>query len=154
MRGFVAVAVFAFATLAARAETLARVPGTITVSTRHGFDALLIRVERAVQANRMGLVALASASREAAGQGVKIPGNAVVMVFRNDFAVPMLEAGVPPGIEALLRIYVTGNRDGTSSLTYRKPIADFAAYGSGKLDAMAKELDSSWVKIVSDAASG
>ena len=102
----------------------------------------------------MELVALASASRGAAGQGVKIPGNAVVMVFRDDFAVPVLEAGVPPGIEARPRIYVIENRAGTSSLTDRKPMADFAAYGSGKLDAMAKELDSSREKIGSDAASG
>ena len=125
--------------------------GTATVATRHAFDALVTRVEQAVQANKMGVVAMASASRAAAARGVKIPGNAVVMVFRNDYAVRMLEASVPAGIEAPLRIYVTENPDGTSSLTWRRPSAVFAPYGSAALDAMAKELDPVFEKIVKDA---
>ena len=35
------------------------------------------------------------------------------MVFRNDYAVRMLQASVPAGIEAPLRLYVTENADGT-----------------------------------------
>jgi uncharacterized protein (DUF302 family) len=100
----------------------------------------------------MGLVAQASASRGAAARGVKIPGNAVLMVFRNDYAVRMLEASVPAGIEAPLRLYVTENPDGTASITYRLPSAVFAPYGSGELDRMAKELDVIFRSIVRDAA--
>ena len=47
--------------------------------------------------NKMGVVAKASASAGAAGRGVKIPGNTVLMLFRNDYAVSMLAASVPAG---------------------------------------------------------
>lgn len=127
-------------------------PGTQTVPTRHSFAQLLQRLETAIADNDMGLVAQASASRGAAARGVQIPGNAVLMVFRNDYAVRMLEASVPAGIEAPLRLYVTENANGTASVTYRRPSATFAPYGSAKLDALAGELDPIFAKIVSDAA--
>lgn len=136
--------------LAAAADT--PYPGTRTVASKHGFDALVSRVEAAVSEQKMGLVAQASASRGAAARGVKIPGNAVLMVFRNDYAVRMLQASVPAGIEAPLRIYVTENADGTASLTYRTPSAVFAPYGSDKLGEMAKELDPIFERIVRHAA--
>jgi uncharacterized protein (DUF302 family) len=124
----------------------------VTVKSPHGFDALVARLEKAIADHGMGLVAQASASRGAAARGVKIPGNAVLMVFRNDYAVRMLEASVPAGIEAPLRLYVTENADGSASITYRRPSAVFAPYGNGKLDALAKELDPVFDKIVADAA--
>ena len=129
-------------------------PATVTVKTHHGFDALAARVEKAVTDHKMGLVAQGSASRGAAARGVKIPGNAVLMVFRNDFAVRMLKASVPAGIEAPLRIYVTENADGTASLTYRRPSAVFAPYSSPALDDMARELDVIFQNIVRDATGG
>jgi len=137
---------------AAAAAADAPYPGTKTVASKHGFDALVSRVEAAVSEHKMGLVAQASASRGAAARGVKIPGNAVLMVFRNDYAVRMLQASVLAGIEAPLRIYVTENANGTASLTYRTPSAVFAPYRSDKLDEMAKELDPVFERIVRDAA--
>jgi uncharacterized protein (DUF302 family) len=74
----------------------------------------------------------------------------VVGVYRNDFAVRMLEASVPAGIEAPIRFYMTENPDGTASLTYRMPSAVFAPYESADLDAMAAELDEIWQRIVAD----
>ena len=138
---------------AAAADISTPLPGTLTVKTRHGFDALASRVEKAISDHKMGLVAQASASRGAAARGVKIPGNVVLMVFRNDYAVRMLSASVPAGIEAPLRIYVTENPDGTASLTYRTPSAVFAPYASPALGEMAKELDAVFENIVRDAAS-
>ncbi len=129
-------------------------PGTRTAASRHGFDALVSRVEAAVAENKMGLVAQASASRGAAARGVRIPGNAVLMVFRNDYAVRMLQASVAAGIEAPLRIYVTENADGTATLSYRTPSAVFAPYRNDKLDEIAKELDPVFERIVRDAAGG
>ena len=125
--------------------------GTTVVKTEHGFDALVSRIEKAVVDNKMGLVAQASASRGAATRGVKIAGNMVLMVFRNDYAVRMLQASVPAGIEAPIRLYVTENADGSASLTYRPPSAVFAPYGNRKLDEMAKELDVIFRTIVRDA---
>lgn len=128
--------------------------GTVTIKTNHGFDTLASRVEKAIADHKMGLVAQASASRGAAARGVKIPGNLVLMVFRNDYAVRMLNASVPAGIEAPLRLYITENTGGTASLSYRTPGTVFAPYGSKALDEMAKELDGIFQSIVRDAAKG
>jgi len=134
------------------AQSAAPYPGTVNLATKHSFDVLVERVEQAIAANKMGLVAQASASRGASSRGVKIPGNAVLEVFRNDYAVRMLAASVPAGIEAPLRIYVTENADRTASVTYRKPTAVFAPYGSKALDEMARELDPIFERIVRGAA--
>jgi uncharacterized protein (DUF302 family) len=72
-------------------------------------------------------------------------------VFRNDYAVRMLEASVSAGIEAPLRFYVTENPDGTATLTYRRPTAIFAPYRVPALDAMAAELDPIWQQIAEQA---
>ena len=102
----------------------------------------------------MGLVAQASASRGAAGRGIEIPRNAVLMVFRNAYAVRMLQASVPAGVEAPLRLYVAENADGTATLSYRTPSAVFAPYKSPRLDEMAKEPDTIFERIARDAAGG
>jgi uncharacterized protein (DUF302 family) len=115
---------------------------------------VVTRLEKAIEANKMGLVAQASASRGAAGRGVKIRGNVVLMVFRNDYAVRMLAASVPAGIEAPLRLYVTEDPDGRTSVTWRSPSAVFAPYASADLSALARELDPIIEKIVRDATGG
>lgn len=120
--------------------------------TRHAFGQLLERVEQAVEKNGLGVVATASASRGAAARGVRIPGNAVVMVFRNDLAVRMLAASVPAGIEAPLRLYVTENADGTATLSYRMPSAVFAPYRHPEIGRLALELDPVIERIAKDAA--
>ena len=128
-------------------------PGTLTLASPHNFQTLTTRVETAISAQKMGLVATASASAGAAGRGVKIPGNTVLMVFRNDYAVRMLQASVNAGIEAPIRLYLTENPDGTASLSYRTPSAIFAPYHNAKLDDMARELDPIFERIVRDAVS-
>jgi uncharacterized protein (DUF302 family) len=137
-------------TLLATAATAAP-PALMSAASRHDFDTLVSRLEAAIGRHDMGLVAQASASRGAAARGVKIPGNAVLMVFRNDYAVRMLAASVPAGIEAPLRLYVTEQPDGTAQVHYAAPSAVFAPYGSAALDAMARELDPVFAQIVADA---
>ncbi len=128
--------------------------GTRTVKVSQPFDSVVSRLEKSIEANKMGLVSQASASRGAAGRGIKIRGNVVLMVFRNDYAVRMLAASVPSGFEAPLRIYVTEGADGATSVSWRTPSAVFGPYGSTELDAMARELDSIFEKIVRDATGG
>jgi uncharacterized protein (DUF302 family) len=123
---------------------------TRTVETTQSFEELVDSLKGAIEANQMGLVTQACASCGAAKRGVTIPGNMVLGVYRNDFAVRMLEASVPAGIEAPIRFYVTETADGGAALTYRMPSAVFAPYGSTDLDAMAKELDQIWQRIVDD----
>ena len=119
--------------------------------TRFGYAALVQRLEQAIETNDMRLVARASATIGAAERGLTIPGNAVIMVFRNDYAVRMLGADLAAGIEAPLRFYVTENADGTATLSWRPPSAVFAPYRSAPLDVLAAELDPIFARIAADA---
>lgn len=145
------VAITMLTTGSGRAEQPGPLPGTVVVPTKLTFGRLLERTQQAVEASGMLLLCKASASEGAAGRGIKIPGNAVFMVFRNDYAVRMLEASVAAGIEAPIRLYLTEGNDGSATLTYRKPSSVFHPYGSAALDKMADELDAVFDKIVSDA---
>lgn len=126
-------------------------PGTQVIGTPFAYKALTGRLIKAIRKNRMGIVARASATIGAKSIGVTIPGNMVIMVFRPDFAVRMLKASVPAGIEAPLRFYVTENQDGKASLTYRLPSSIFAPYDSPDLNRLAREIDVIFDKIVRDA---
>ena len=135
----------------ALAGDAAALPESRVVNVGKPFDALVLRLEQAIKDSNMALVAQASASRGAAARGVNIPGNIVLMVFRNDYAVRMLEASVEAGIEAPLRIYVTEQADGSTRVSYPLPSAVFRPYGDPRIDAMAKELDPIFERIVRHA---
>ena len=130
--------------LAATADNPTPFPGVLP-GVRDACDAYVEFVE--------GHDLLESVALGAKKIGVTIPGNMVVMVFHPKFAVRMLEASVPAGIEAPLRFYITENADGTTTLTYRYPSSVFAPYESKKLDEMARELDGIFAKIAADASS-
>ncbi len=127
--------------------------GFTSVETPHDFKTLVERVEMAVKAKGMFVVTRASASKGAASRGITIPGNMVLGVYRNDFAVRMLEASLAAGIEAPIRFYVTENADGSANLAYRAPSAVFAPYeDSGQaLAALAGELDEIFAAIAAEA---
>jgi len=148
MRFIVLVAVLiVFSVAPVRAD-----PATTVIPTQHDFATLVKRLDAAVKANGMFVVTRASASIGAARRGVTIPGNMIVGVYRNDFAVRMLEASVPAGIEAPIRFYLTEEKDGTASLRYRSPSAVFGAYdGGARLKALGRELDAIFTKIAADA---
>ncbi len=130
-------------------------PGTKVMPTKHAYGALVDRLDSAIEAAGMFAVTRASASVGARGRGIKIAGNMVIGVYRNDFAVRMLEASVESGIEAPIRFYITENPDGTATLRYRAPSSVFAPYdGGAKLEAMARELDTIFAKIAKQAAGG
>jgi uncharacterized protein (DUF302 family) len=122
----------------------------VTHATPHTFEAAVARVEAAVEAHGMVRIATASASRAAAQRGIAIPGNAVVLTFRNDYAVRLLAASVPAGIEAPLPIYVTEAPDGTARLSYKLPSSVLAPYAAPA--DLSRELDEVFAAIVADAA--
>ena len=127
-------------------------PGTVVIETKHAYKDLVARLDAAVKASKMGLVTRASATLGAKAKLNKvIPGNMVIGVYRPDFAVRMLEASVPAGIEAPLRFYITEGAGGKATLTYREPSAVFAPYETPALDEMARELDTIFAKIAADA---
>ena len=138
---------------AAAAEMWSAPPGWEVAKTRHSYTNLIERLDAAVKANKMGLVTRASATLGAKKLGKTIPGNMVIGVYHPRFAIRMLEASIPAGIEAPIRFYVTENADGTATLSYRTPSAVFASYADGgaKLAAMARELDAIFANIAKQA---
>ena len=137
--------------LDAMADDPAPYPGTRVMKTPHSYGELVQRLEEAVKNNKMGIVARASATVGAKKIGVTIPGNMVVMVYHPRFAVRMLNASVPAGIEAPIRYYITENADGTATLTYRTPSSVFNPYENAELDQMARELDGIFQRIAEEA---
>ena len=128
--------------------------GWRVLKTAHQFEVLVKRLEDSVKANKMGLVTAASASAGAAGQGIEIPGNRVVGVYRNDFARRMLKASIAAGIEAPIRFYITENNDQTATLSYKLPSTVFAPYvdeGGEDLRKLSAELDEIFGKIADEA---
>jgi uncharacterized protein (DUF302 family) len=125
--------------------------GRLTLTTRATFAAFAEALKQAIADHKMGLVCHANAQAGAASRGKHIPGNQVLMVFRPDFAIRMLEASVDAGFEAPIRLYVYENADGTATLTYVRPSSVFKAYGNEALDRMAAELDGILEAIVQQA---
>lgn len=138
--------------LAGTHKSLKRV-GWITYETDIPYKELYPRLKTAIKKNKMGLITTASASAGAKGRGLTIPGNRVVGVYNNHFAVRMLEASIAAGIEAPIRFYLTERSDGGSNLTYKTPTFAFTPYfneGGKPLKVMAKELDDIFDRIATD----
>ncbi len=122
--------------------------GRITMKSTAPFAKVAEALERAVTDENMGLVCHANAQRAAAGRGVTIKGNQVLMVFRNDFAVRLLAADPAAGFEAPIRIYVYENGDGSATVSYLPPSAVFGPYRHPEVQAVARELDPIFKAIV------
>lgn len=78
-------------------------PGTHVTATPFRFSELRGRLEAAIQTNGMFIVTASNAGAGAKRRGITIPGNLVLGVYRNNFAIRMLKASVASGIEAPLR---------------------------------------------------
>ena len=124
---------------------------TVTRVSRAPFSKVAEALEQSIAEQKMALVCHANAQRGAAGRGVTIPGNQVMMVFRNDFAVRLLAADPKAGFEAPMRIYLYENPDGTATVTYRIPSAVLAPYPHPTVRAVAAELDPIFKAIVDRA---
>ncbi|MEM7172851.1 MAG: DUF302 domain-containing protein [Pseudomonadota bacterium] len=153
MRLFTTIAA-AFFMLSSASLAQAQQEGWIIQDTSHDYPTLVERLDQAVADNKMGVVTRASATVGAKKKLDKvIPGNMVVGVYRPDFAVRMLDASIPAGIEAPIRFYITENEDGTATLSYVPPSVVFAPYSDGgqALQDMAQELDGIFAAIASQA---
>ncbi|NKB22473.1 MAG: DUF302 domain-containing protein [Alphaproteobacteria bacterium] len=128
--------------------------GLIHIKTELTYAALVKKLDASVKKNKMGLVTRASATVGAKRVLKKtILGNMVVGVYHPRFAVRMLKASIPAGIEAPLRFYITENSNNTANLSYKTPTSVFAPYKIGALTKMAVELDKIFANIARDATS-
>ena len=115
---------------------------------------LVKAVRSAARANGMGVVTQAGPTGAAAKRGITIPGNRVIGVFNNDFAVKILTQSTAAMIEAPIRFYVTEDSDGSATLSYKLPSHVFAPYldeGGEALATLATELDDKFAAIAADA---
>ena len=138
----------------AEAGSVAPRDGWAVHDTEFGYAELLGRLKDAVKAEDMFLVTEAGPTQAAKGRGIEIPGNRVLGVFRNDFAVRALRASTAAMIEAPIRFYVTEDADGTATLSYKRPSFVFAPYrqeGGDELGAVAEELDAIFAAIAERA---
>ena len=122
--------------------------------TTKPYQTLIDDLKAAVTAEGMAVVTEAGPTGAAASRGITIPGNRVLGVYNNDFAVRVLELSTAAMIEAPIRIYVTENEDGTATLSYKTPTHVFTPYleeGGASLAAIAEELDGRFEAIASGA---
>jgi uncharacterized protein (DUF302 family) len=118
--------------------------------TDKSYDALLRDVLAAVKSEGLSVVTQAGPTRAAAARGIAIPGNRVIGVFNNDYALRVLTLSTAAMIEAPIRFYVTEGGDGTASLSYKKPSHVFTPYlneGGTQLMQIAAELDQRFAAI-------
>ncbi|MEM7544272.1 MAG: DUF302 domain-containing protein [Pseudomonadota bacterium] len=144
-----ALSFFAFGAIASPAHR----DGWSVTETTLTYEALLDRLKGAIKANKMGLVTQAGPTGAAASRGITIPGNRVLGVFNNRFAVRMLTASEAAMIEAPVRFYVTEQPDGTATLSYKLPSFIFQPYEGDSPDvaAIGAELDVIFAQIAADA---
>ena len=160
MRKLIAGSILAFSLMGvaitgafAGTEKALKRDGWITHETKIDFKDLYPRLKAAIKTTKLRHITTASASAGAKGRGITIPGNRVVGVYNNFFAVRMLEASVAAGMEAPIRFYLTENPRGGSNLSYKIPTEVFRPYfedGGQPLKDMARELDGLFAKIAEE----
>jgi len=153
---FAAALTAALVVAQAQAGAIAPRDGWAVHDTSRSYAALLEAVKAAIKAEGMYLVTEAGPTEAAARRGITLPGNRVLGVFRNDYAVRALGMSTAAMIEAPVRLYVTENPDGTATLSYKTPSAVFAPYfdeGGAELQAVAAELDTVFAAIAAAATS-
>lgn len=138
----------------AQAQDLFARPGWVVQVSDKPYEALIAAVKSASRANGMGVVTEAGPTGAAASRGITIPGNRVIGVFNNDFAVRVLALSTAAMIEAPIRFYVTENAAGGATLAYKIPSHVLAPYfdeGGTELGALAAELDTRFAAIAAAA---
>lgn len=154
MRALIATLALILTTLAAQAEMAPRDGWSVTPTTK-SYDQLIADVKSAAKSNKMGVVTQAGPTGAAKSRGITIPGNRVIGLFNNVYAVNILNLSTAAMIEAPVRVYVTENADGTATLSYKMPSTVFAPYmqeAGPELAKLAGELDAVFASIAEDAA--
>lgn len=138
---------------AAQAEMAPR-EGWVVMQSSKSFDALVDSVKASAKSNKMAVVTQAGPTAAAKSRGITIPGNRVIGLFNNVYAVRVLGLSTAAMIEAPIRVYVTETEDGTATLSYKTPSLVFAPYmaeSDPDLGVAAAELDAIFMAIAEAA---
>ncbi|MEX0306619.1 MAG: DUF302 domain-containing protein [Ruegeria sp.] len=136
------------------ADSIEPLSGWAVYSSDKSYDTLVEDTKAAVKENGLIVVTQAGPTKAAAARGITIPGNRVIGVFNNDYAVRVLETSTNALIEAPIRFYVTESEDGSATLSYKTPSFVFAPYvyeGGEPLREIATELDAKFQTIAESA---
>lgn len=136
------------------AEMAPRAGWSVTPTSRT-YSELIDAVKAAAKVNGMGVVTLAGPTGAAKNRGIVIPGNRIIGLFNNDYAVRILDLSTAAMIEAPIRMYVTESEGGSATLSYKLPSFVFEPYfaeGGQDLIAAAEELNGIFEAIAVAAA--
>ncbi|MEM0946389.1 MAG: DUF302 domain-containing protein [Pseudomonadota bacterium] len=136
------------------AQSIGPRDGWVVMETEKAYDTLIEDLKTAVKDNKFGVVTQAGPTGAAAQRGIEIPGNRVIGVFNNVYAVRILGLSTAAMIEAPIRFYVTEEPNGTATLSYKTPSHVFAPYfdeAGPDLSVAASELDAVFDTIAKTA---
>lgn len=128
--------------------------GWAVTPTPKSYSALIDALKAAAKSNKMAVVTQAGPTRAAKNRGITIPGNRVIGLFNNVYAVNVLKLSTAAMIEAPIRVYITENADETATLSYKLPSTVFAPYiddAGPELERIAAELDAIFATISAEA---
>jgi uncharacterized protein (DUF302 family) len=109
--------------------------------------AAIERLSAAVAAVPMGLVAHINGQANCAKKGIDVPPDQILEIFRPDFAVKVWAADKRAGLDIPIRIHVCED-EGRTWVVCRMPSEVFAPYASPVLDAIGRELDEIFARIL------
>lgn len=138
----------------ARATEIGKREGWVIFESEKSYETLLRDLSTAVKAEGLVVVTQAGPTQAAAARGISIPGNRVVGVFNNDYAVRVLALSTAAMIEAPIRFYVTEAGADHSHLAYKRPsfvLAPYVNEGGGPLLRISAELDRRFAAIARKA---
>lgn len=127
-----------------------KLPGWQVFQTDKSYDQLLSDLKAAIKAEGLIVVTQAGPTKAAAARGITIPGNRVIGVFNNDYAVRVLALSTAAMIEAPIRFYVTETMNGQATLSYKTPshvLTPYLREGGTGLVQIARELDQRFAAI-------
>ncbi|WP_319546798.1 DUF302 domain-containing protein [Ruegeria conchae] len=136
------------------ADSIEPLTGWAVYPSGKSYESLVEDTKAAVKKNGLIVVTQAGPTKAASSRGITIPGNRVIGAFNNDYAVRVLETSTNAMIEAPIRFYVTEDKDGTATLSYKTPSFVFAPYadeGGEALREIAAELDEKFQAVAESA---
>ncbi len=154
MRFLISAALAAMVPLSLQAQAVEPRDGWAVHASAKSYDDLIAAVKAAAQPAGLGVVTEAGPTGVALSRGIEIPGNRVIGLFNNDFAVRILGMSTAAMIEAPIRMYVTELEDGSAMLSYKRPSFVFAPYvdeAGEELAAAAAELDERFATVAEAA---
>ena len=95
----------------------------------------------------MALVAHIDGQANCARKGIAVAPDQILEIFRPDFALRVWNADKRAGLEIPVRVHVSEHA-GRTWVACRLPSTLFAPYANPELDALARELDAIFLRIV------